>query len=195
MLWKAKGLIQTCTPGSRVPQLAAGSSREEWATTARNLFAKRIYLEAAHAFERAAMDHEATIAHTHHLRETAGLIPPAKGGSLLARREAYRAAARSFSEFAELSIGDEARVFRHNAGGCFEQAGDCGDFIEDYRLAAEAYKEAGEYNSSVMAYRKGDMLDKAAEVAWTHAHEMDPDLAADVLEAGRLFHFGRKDYQ
>ena len=192
MLWESKGLIQTCTPGSIVPRLAAGSSREEWATTARDLFARRIYLEAAHAFERAAMDREATIAHTHHLRETAGLIPPAKGGSLLARREAYLLAAHSFSA---LSVGGEARVFRHNAGDCFSLAGDCGDSVEDYRSAAEAYKQAGEYNSSVVAYRKGHMLHEAAEVVRTHHREIDPGRAESVLEEARLFHFERKDYK
>ena len=89
----------------------------------------------------------------------------------------------------------EARVYFHNAGDCFEQAGDCGDFFEDYLCAAKAYEEALEYDSAVKLYRKGDMFDEAVGLVQNHCHEIDVDLAESVLEVARLFYFRRKDYK
>ncbi|TEB34927.1 hypothetical protein FA13DRAFT_1707130 [Coprinellus micaceus] len=147
------------------------------------------------AFKRAAMEREATIAHTHHLREAARLVPPTTKDRPRVRREAFQSAALSFLKCARGATVKEARVYFHNAGECFEQAGDCGDFFEDYRCAAKAYKEALEYNSAVKLYRKGDMFDEAVEVVQKHRREIDFDLAESVLEVARLFYFRRKDYK
>ena len=147
MLWESKGFIEVHTPDGGVPRLAVESSPEEWANTGQDLFTHRQYLEAMRAFERAGDGRKAMIARTHHLRETARLILPMTKDNLLVRRSTFQSAAQSFLECAEALTGNHARIHRHNAGDCFEQAGDCGEFFEDYRCAAKAYEEALEFNS------------------------------------------------
>lgn len=194
MLWESKGFIQNCIPGGEVPRLAVSSSPEEWANTGRTLFSNRRYLQAMHAFDRAAMPREAKIAKTHYLRESARSIPLTNKESLVARREAFRDAARSFSECAQSSKGKEQKVYHHNAGDCYEQAGNCGDNLEDYGLAAMAYQAAREYNSAVKLYRKSDQFDDAVYVVQHHREEVDKELAESVLDVARLFYFRKKDF-
>lgn len=195
MLWQSKGFIQNCTPGGDVPKLAVSSSPEEWANTGRTLFNNRRYLQAMHAFERADMAREAKIAYTHHLRETARLIPPTNKENLLARRKAFRDAAESFLVCAGSAKGKEQKVYYHNAGDCYEQGGNCSDKVEDYGLAARAYEYAKEYNPAVKLYRKSGMFDEAVNIVQHHRHEVEKDLAGSVLDVARLFYFRNKEFR
>ena len=194
MLWESKGLIQNCIPGGEVPRLAVSSSPEEWANTGRDLFSNRRYLQAMHAFDRAAMRYEAKIAQTHHLRESARSIPPTNKESSLARQEAFRDAAVSFLECAQSAKGTEQKVYYHNAGDCYKEAGNCSDNLEDYGLAERAYQAAREYNSALKLYRKSDQFDEAVHIIQHHHEEVDKELADSVFGAARLFYFIKRDF-
>lgn len=148
-----------------------------------------------HAFERADMAREAKIAYTHHLRETARLIPPTNKENLLTRRKAFHDAAESFLVCARGAKGKEQKVYYHNAGDCYEQGGNCSDKVEDYGLAARAYECAKEYNPAVKLYRKSGMFDEAVNIVQHHRHEVEKELADSVLDVARLFYFRNKEFR
>ncbi|RXW13065.1 hypothetical protein EST38_g12789 [Candolleomyces aberdarensis] len=188
MLWQSKGHTQSCGPGDKVPQLAASSTSEEWATTGYTLFTNRRYLQAKHAFERAGRAREAKISYTHHLRDTAHSIQPSNKETTSTKRKELCFAAESFLECARDSKGKQQRVFFHNAAECFENAGSCGDNMGDYQRAAEAYENAKEYTAAVRLYKKTEMFDEAVHIIQKHRQEVDEELANDVQEVATRFY-------
>ncbi|RXW16510.1 hypothetical protein EST38_g9345 [Candolleomyces aberdarensis] len=179
MLWDSKGFIHIHAPGGDVPRLAVSSTPEEWASTGRTLFASRRYAQAMHAFERAGRTREARISHTYYLRDNARSIGPF---SKEAKRNAFRRAAESFLECTWDAEAKERRVFFHSAAECFERAGSCGDNMEDYVEAAQAYEEAKEYTPAVRLYKKTEMFDEAIRVVQSHRQEVDEELASEKAE-------------
>ena len=147
-----------------------------------------------HAFERAGMARKAKISYTHYLREIARSIQAVNKESISSKRDAFCSAAESFLECAQATKGRERRVFFHNAADCFENAGGCGDNMEDYRRAARAYEDATEFTSAVRLYRKTEMFDKAVQVIQNHRQEVDEELANSVQEVARLFYFKNKEF-
>jgi tetratricopeptide (TPR) repeat protein len=194
MLWNFKGYIQCDVPGGDILRLAVTSTPEEWTATGRTLFTSRRYLQAMHAFERAGRAREAKIAKTYSLRDAARSTPFSKE-SMSGKRNAFSSAAKSFWECAEEAKGKERRVFFHNAADCFEEAGTCGDNMEDYRRAAQAYENAKEYAPAVRLYRKTEMFDEAVQIIQTHRQEVGEELASNVLEVARLFYFKNKEFR
>ncbi|RXW12996.1 hypothetical protein EST38_g12858 [Candolleomyces aberdarensis] len=194
MLWDSKGYIQSCLPGGSLPQLAVSSTPEEWATTARTLFTNRRYLQAMDAFKRAGMAREVKISHTHYLRGIARSLPSVNKETTSVKRHALCSAADSFLECAHDAKGNERRVFFHNAADCFENAGSCGDNMEDYGKAARAYELASEYTPAVRLYRKTEMFDEAVNIIQNHRSEVDKRLANNVQDVARLFYFKNKEF-
>ncbi|KAJ2926890.1 hypothetical protein H1R20_g10212, partial [Candolleomyces eurysporus] len=189
MLWDSKGYIHIHAPGGDVPRLGVTSTPEEWASTGRTLFASRRYAQAMHAFERAGRTREARISHTYYLRDIARSIEPF---SKEAKRNAFRRAAESFLECIRDAEGKERRVFFHNTAECFERAGSCGDNMEDYVEAAQAYEEAKEYTAAVRLYKKTEMkaktLFKSVEEQLQYLEDnilLDDCRAAVLAELGR----------
>ncbi|KAJ2926880.1 hypothetical protein H1R20_g10209, partial [Candolleomyces eurysporus] len=195
MLWESKGYIHSYVPGGDVPRLAQKSDPEEWATAGRTLFTNRRYLQAMHAFERAGRAREAKISYTYSLRDTARSIRVISKENITAKRNALCSVAESFLKCAQDSKGKERRVFFHNAAECFEEAGSCGDSMDDYERAARAYKDAKEYNTAVRLYKKTEMFDEAVHIIKNHRQEVNKGLANNVEEVARLFYFKKKDFK
>ncbi|RXW22210.1 hypothetical protein EST38_g3633 [Candolleomyces aberdarensis] len=193
-LWESKGYIQSYVPGSDGPRLAQSSTPEEWATTARTLFANRRYLQAMHAFERAGRAREAKISYTHSLRDTARSMQIFDKMAISAKRDAFCSAAESFLECSRGSEGKERRVFLHNAAECFEKAGDCDDSMKDYQRAARAYEDAKEYNIAVRLYEKTEMFDEAVRVTQSHWQEVDKELANHVRQTAKLYYLKNREF-
>ncbi|KAH6917673.1 hypothetical protein BKA70DRAFT_1178689 [Coprinopsis sp. MPI-PUGE-AT-0042] len=192
-LWTSKDSIQNCKPGSDVPQLAVSSSPEEWEKTARTLFTNRRYLQAMHAFQRAGLDREVKIAHTHYLREEARAIHATNKESMAEKQAAFVLAAESFLDCATTSRGKERRVFYHNAADCFERAAQIFDTADEAARAAAAYEIAEEYNDAVRLYRKHDKFDEAVNIVTSHRDKVKPDLVQNVVDVARLFYFKGKE--
>ncbi|KAH6876648.1 hypothetical protein BKA70DRAFT_1576722 [Coprinopsis sp. MPI-PUGE-AT-0042] len=192
-LWTAKDNIQICKPGSDVPRLAVSSSPEEWEKTARTLFANRRYLQAVHALQRAGLEREGRIAHTHYVREEARAINATNKELMIAKQTAFVLAAESFLECATTSRGNERRVFYHNAADCFERAAQIFNTPLEAARAAAAYEIAEEYNDAVRLYRKHDKFDEAVNIVTAHRDKVKPDLAQNVVDVARVFYFKQKE--
>ncbi|KAJ2932243.1 hypothetical protein H1R20_g4868, partial [Candolleomyces eurysporus] len=195
MLWESKGYIDSYVPGSDGPRLAQSSTPEEWDTTGRTLFTNRRYLQAMHAFERAGRAREVKISHTYHLRDTARSIQVFGKTASSTRRDAFRSAAESFLECSRGSEGKERCVFFHSAAECFEEAGNCGDNMKDYRRAARAYEDAKEYDPALRLYKETEMFDEAVRVTQNHQGEVDEELANDVRQMAKLYYLKHWEFE
>ncbi|KAG2023736.1 hypothetical protein CC2G_001355 [Coprinopsis cinerea AmutBmut pab1-1] len=193
VLWTAKDYIQNCAPGTDVPRLAVSSTPEEWAKTGRTLFTNRRYLQSMHAFQRAGMEREVKIAHTHFLREEARSAIATNKEGMLSKQNAFVVAAESFLECAAFSTGKRRKVFYHNAADCFERAAQLFDMLDLFARAAKAYEDAEEYTPAVRLYRKCDKFDEAVNIVVGHKGKVDQSLAENVVDVARLFYFKQRE--
>ena len=146
-----------------------------------------------HAFQRAGLDREVKIAHTHYLREEARAIHATNKEHMSAKQAAFVLAAESFLECAKTSRGKERRVFYHNAADCFERAAQIFDTADEAARAAAAYEIAEEYNDAVRLYRKHDKFDEAVNIVTSHRDKVRPELVQNVVDVARLFYFKEKE--
>lgn len=182
--WASRHQIQHCTPGTDVPRLAVSSSPEEWEKSGRSLFQNKRYLQAMHCFERAGLHREVRVAHTYYLREQARSAPATGSRHIQqARVDAYLAVGEAFLECAQVAVNSkEKQVYNRNAGDCFEIGGD------DYRAAC-AYVEAREVTTAAKLFRKCAKFDEAVDVVQKFRHEVQEDVARNVIDIARLFYF------
>jgi tetratricopeptide (TPR) repeat protein len=178
IFWTANNLIENCTPGSKVPQLAVSSTPEEWAKSGRSLFRSKRYFQAIHCFERAGMPREMAIAEAYLLRETARALP---GGSKIldvARATAFSRAAVAFIACAEAAT-DEKTTYYRRAGECYVQAG------QNFE-AGHAFLNSKDYTDSARHYRKAQHFDEAVDVV--QRHEVDASFKETLIDVARLYY-------
>ncbi|KAI0696497.1 hypothetical protein C8T65DRAFT_583394 [Cerioporus squamosus] len=178
-LWDRKGLVESCTPGSDIPQLAMSSSPEEWAATALSLFNSKRYAQAMHCYERAGLPREKAVAYAYTLREQALAAPENPRGGSLSRADAYALAAEAFLASAHDAVAEKS-VYYRIAAECFVSN-------DDHVKAADAYYAASKYDLAAQHYRQAGKFDSAVEVIRSHKAEMDEAVVETVTEVSKLY--------
>ncbi|KAI0258666.1 hypothetical protein BC834DRAFT_835038 [Gloeopeniophorella convolvens] len=182
--WSSKNLVQNCTPGTDVPQLAVSSSPEEWAKMARTLFSHKRYFQAMHSYDRAGMPREKAISHAYSLREQARGIPQNRSGNN-ARHDAYAMVAKAFMVSAR-----DATIVRERTE-YFRIAAEAYLVLEDHAKAAHAYEQGSRFTEAAQHYRKAGMFDNAVSVIKNHGSAMDASVASKLTDVARYFYLQR----
>ncbi|RPD59343.1 hypothetical protein L226DRAFT_495257 [Lentinus tigrinus ALCF2SS1-7] len=175
-LWESKDLISVHQPGEPIERLGKSSSKDEWASAARNLFRKGQYSEAMHGFERAGLEYEQQVALAHLLRSQARATPvnPRVG---ICQADAFLKAADAFNKVADGS--EHSERFYRCAAECYTRGG-------DDRMAGAAYRAAAEYSLAAQHYRKAGCFDEAVEVVRTHRDEVSSAVQQHIIEVSKL---------
>ncbi|KAI9436974.1 hypothetical protein H4582DRAFT_1853973 [Lactarius indigo] len=185
--WSSIDLVQNCTPGADVPQLAVSSSPEEWAKMARTLFSHKRYFQAMHSYERAGMPREKDIAYAYHLREQARGIPVRNRLGDNKRRDAYTEVARAF-----LASAREATIFRERSE-YYRIAAEAFLVLEDHAQAAQAFENASKFTEAAQNYRRAGMFDATVSVIQNHGDFMDSSVASQLTDVARYYYLQRGD--
>lgn len=172
-----------------VPRLATTSTEEEWAETARTLFDKRRYLQAARSYERANMPRERDVAHAYYLREQARQIARSRGTVANPRRSALIEAANAFNEAArEASLRSEKLAYHRIAGECYFEA-------EELYKAAKAYLLAEDYTRAAQVFRQGGYFDDAVDAIENHRSRIPPQEVDSILNVAKLYYLKNQDLE
>ncbi|KAL0065389.1 hypothetical protein AAF712_007595 [Marasmius tenuissimus] len=185
LLWASRGQIEDCTPETGVPDLAASSTSEEWAETARALFDRKQFFHAMKCYEKAEMKREATISEAYHLRVLARQKPKTtKKEEVAARVAAFRKAAKAFLACVEITKqGSRDRLtYYRNAAEAYERA-------EDFKVAAETYVRAEEFATAATLYRQHGFFDEAVDVVKKHRSRMPEEMTESIILVARLYYF------
>jgi tetratricopeptide (TPR) repeat protein len=174
-------VIENCTPGSKVPQLAVSSTAEEWEKSGRTLFRSKRYFQAMHCFERAGMHRETAVANAYLKRENARLMPSGTKGQDAERIRAFAEAAKCFRECAE--AGGEKAYYRL-AGECYARA------ENDYQ-AGTAFRVAELYDLSARHYRKGEHFDEAVDVV--QSHPVEASFKEKLIDVAKFYYISSGD--
>jgi tetratricopeptide (TPR) repeat protein len=185
MYWSSKNLVQNCTPGTDVPQLAVSSSPEEWAKMARTLFSHKRYFQAMHSYERAGKFREKAIAYAYHLREHARGIPVRNRLGDNERRKAYTEVAEAFSASAREATNPRER------SEYYRIAAEAYLVLEDHAQAAQAFEKASKFTEAAQHYRHAGMFDETVSVIQNHGDAMDTSVASGLTDVARYFYFQR----
>ena len=172
-------------PEEPIPKLAVASDKEEWAEAAWSLFRKRHYSEAMLGFERAGLKHEREVALAYHLREQAFAAPAnSRAGAGPSQAAAFSQAAKQFVAVARAEQSEQ-RTYYRIAAECFVRNG-------DHRKAGAAYRAAEEYTLAAQHYRKAGDFENAVKVVNAHQTEVESEIGASIVEVSKL-HFIRKN--
>ncbi|EGN94529.1 hypothetical protein SERLA73DRAFT_114784 [Serpula lacrymans var. lacrymans S7.3] len=177
IFWTSLDLVQICTPGADVPQLAVSSTPEEWRISGRSLFQHKRYYQAMHCFTRAGLEREASVTHAYHLRELA------RGHPLISlrRSESFLVAAEAFLLCTQSSKAPkEKRAYFKAAADCFVHCGD------DTR-AAKAFVDASEFTLAAQHYRKAGKFHDAVQVIDAHRSQMNEAVVDKIIQVSRLY--------
>jgi tetratricopeptide (TPR) repeat protein len=185
--WSSGDLVQNCTPGADVPQLAVSSSPEEWATMARTLFSHKRYFQAMHSYERAGMLREKAIAYAYHLREQARGIPGRTRPGDNQRRNAYDEVAAAF-----LKSAQDATIFRERSE-YYRIAAEAFLILEDHAQAAQAFEKASKFTEAAQNYRRAGMFDETVSVIQNHGKAMESSVASQLKDVARYYYLQRGD--
>ncbi|KAH9005752.1 hypothetical protein EDB86DRAFT_2795497 [Lactarius hatsudake] len=183
--WSSDDLVQNCTPGTVVPQLAVSSSEEEWAKMARTLFSHKRYFQAMHSYERAKMPREKAIAYAYHLREQARGIPARNRPGDDSRRNAYKEVAKAFSASAQ-----EATILRERSE-YYRIAAEAFLVLEDHAKAAYAFEQASKFTEAAQNYRLAEKFDETVSVIQNHGNAMDPSVVSQLTDVARYYYLER----
>ncbi|KAH9971205.1 hypothetical protein BGW80DRAFT_1322645 [Lactifluus volemus] len=181
--WSSENLVQSCTPGTDVPQLAVSSSPEEWAKMARTLFSHKRYYQAMHSYERAGKTREKNVANAYHLREQARGIPVRNRPGDDERRNAYTKVAEAF-----LASGQEATITRER-NEYYRIAAESFLVLEDHARAAQAFEKASKFTEAAQHYRHAGMFDETVSVIRNHGSAMDLQSRVSSLTLQNTFIF------
>ncbi|TFY54263.1 hypothetical protein EVJ58_g8968 [Rhodofomes roseus] len=183
----AKGLIQVCTPASSVPQLATSSTPEEWAETARTLFNNRQYLQAMHCYGRAKLFRDHAVSEAYYLREQARTTQTDSRGDDAARIVAFRKAAEAFRKSgSEADSAREKRAYFRISAECFQRS-------NDLFRAAQAYKDAEEYDKSASLYRQDGSFDDALDIIERYRDSMDQRVVTSITDVSCLVYLRNRN--
>ncbi|KAF8261742.1 hypothetical protein EI94DRAFT_1745299 [Lactarius quietus] len=185
--WSSGDLVQNCTPGADVPQLAVSSSPEEWSKMARTLFSHKRYFQAMHSYERAGMLREKAIAHAYHLREQARGIPVRNRPGDGQRRNAYTEVAAAF-----LASAREATIVRERCE-YYRIAAEAFLVLEDHKQAAQAFEKASKFTEAAQNYRRAGMFDETVSVIQNHGDVVDSSVASQLTDVARYYYLQRGD--
>lgn len=185
--WSSDDLVQNCTPGTDVPQLAVSSLPEEWAKMARTLFSHKRYFQAMHSYERAGMLREKAIAHAYHLREQARGIPVRNRPGDNKRRNAYTEVAAAF-----LASAQEATIFRERSE-YYRIAAEAFLVLEDHRQAAQAFEKASKFTEAAQHYRHAGMFDETVTIIRNHGDAIDSSVASQLTDVAKYYYLQRGD--
>ncbi|KAH9022666.1 P-loop containing nucleoside triphosphate hydrolase protein [Lactarius hengduanensis] len=185
--WSSDDLVQNCTPGTIVPQLAVSSSDEEWAKMARTLFSHKRYFQAMHSYERAKMPREKAIAHAYHLREQARGIPVRNRPGDNSRRNAYSEVAGAF-----MASAQEATILRERSE-YYRIAAEAFLVLEDHAKAAYAFEQASKFTEAAQNYRLAEKFDETVSVIQNHGNAMDPSVVSQLTDVARYYYLQRGD--
>jgi tetratricopeptide (TPR) repeat protein len=183
--WFSGDLVQYCTPGADVPQLAVSSSPEEWAAMARTLFSHKRYFQAMHSYERAGMLREKAIAYAYHLREQARGIPVRNRPGDSQRRNAYTEVAAAF-----LASAQQATILRER-NEYYRIAAEAFLVLEDYVQAAKAFEKASKFTEAAQNYRRAGMFDETVSVIQNHSNDLDSSVASQLMDVARYYYLQR----
>ncbi|TFY53518.1 hypothetical protein EVG20_g10077, partial [Dentipellis fragilis] len=156
LYWASKGLVEVSTDGSTLSKFAVASTAEEWARsgTARTLFYREQYTQAARGFARGGQWREAAVANAYQLRNQAHQIPRRNGK----QTEAYLDAGRAFLACADDALSEtERRLYTRIAAECYAT-------IKRHKKAAKAFFDAAMYDEAVVHYIDGNLLDDAVSI-------------------------------
>jgi hypothetical protein len=187
MYWSSENLVQNCTTGTDVPQLAVSSSPEEWAKMARTLFSHKRYFQAMHSYERAGKPREKAIAYAYHLREQARGIPVRNRPGDNERRNAYTKVTEAF-----LASAQEATIPRERSE-YYRIAAEAFLVLEDHARAAQAFEKASIFTEAAQNYRHAGMFDETVSVIQNHSNAMDTSVMSKLTDVARYFYLQRGD--
>ncbi|KAA1475419.1 hypothetical protein DENSPDRAFT_842194 [Dentipellis sp. KUC8613] len=156
LYWESKGLVEISTDGSTLSKFAVASTAEEWARsgTARTLFYREQYTQAARGFARGNQWREAAVADAYQLRNQAHQIPRKNGK----QTEAYLDAGRAFLACANDALNEtERRLYTRIAAECYAA-------IKRHKKAAKCFFDAAMYDEAVVHYIDGNLLDDAVSI-------------------------------
>ncbi|KAI0297517.1 hypothetical protein B0F90DRAFT_1819257 [Multifurca ochricompacta] len=187
--WSSGSLVQNCTPGTDVPQLAVSSTPEEWAKMAKTLFSHKRYFQAMHSYERAGMVREKAIAHAYHFRELARGIPVRNHSGNNERRNAYTKVAEAFLASAQVAtISRERSEYYRIAAEAFV-------VLEDHAKAAQAFEKASKFTEAAQHYRHAGMFDETVSVIKCHGDAMDSVVASKLTDVARYYYLQEGNFK
>ncbi|EIN13313.1 P-loop containing nucleoside triphosphate hydrolase protein [Punctularia strigosozonata HHB-11173 SS5] len=182
LLWTSRNLVQIRAP-STVERLANSSTAEEWATTAKELFSNKRYMQATYAYERANMHREASVSRAYHLRDTARTTPSENQKPTNLREEAFAEAARAFTSCAKKATKDSEKLaYFKVAGSCFGEA-------DDDASAAKAYRHAQEFTLAAQHFRYAGLFDDAVSVIQDPNARVLPAVAEKIVNVAKIHYF------
>ncbi|EJD54497.1 hypothetical protein AURDEDRAFT_179643, partial [Auricularia subglabra TFB-10046 SS5] len=184
VVWKLRDLVQIGSLAA-APKFAVSSTQVEWQEQARTLFAHELYSQARHCFERAGDPQMAAVADAYYLRACAYLKP--LGASKTQQDERAKAlvlAGRALERCALSAESDRPGYFWH-AGECFEEAG-----RTHFPRAAKCFEQCEQYVLAANLYRDVGNFDDAVRVVWSHWQELSSnDDAVRIINTARLLYY------
>ena len=163
-------------------RFAVRSKPEEWTARAKGLFDRHQYQQAIHAYKRAHMEREVSVASAYQLRVQAQQATknPTK---------AFLEAARAFFACGTItSKQSEIQEFFRISGECYVEG-------KKYDQAAKAYEKASLYNEAAHFYLSAHMLDHAVSILKKHEGELNLGLADRIKMTARCAYLNEEKFE
>lgn len=181
--WANNNLVEVRIPGTDdMSRFAVRSKPEEWTARAKGLFDRHQYQQAIHAYKRAHMEREVSVASAYQLRVQAQQATknPTK---------AFLEAARAFFACGTItSKQSEIQEFFRISGECYVEG-------KKYDQAAKAYEKASLYNEAAHFYLSAHMLDHAVSILKKHEGELNLGLADRIKMTARCAYLNEEKFE
>ncbi|EGN93944.1 hypothetical protein SERLA73DRAFT_78326 [Serpula lacrymans var. lacrymans S7.3] len=178
VIWKTLDLVEICTRGVDIAQLAVHSTPEDWGKSGWKFFEKNLYTQAWHCFKKAGLSREGDVAHAYHLRKLAEANPQ----SHPQHSEYFKAPAEKFIHCVSSSnTTNEEHAYLKAAGECFVHSG------HDAR-AVEAFLDATEYTRAALHCEDIGKFHEALEIINMHKVQMERAVVIQIIHASKIYY-------
>ena len=132
---------------------------------------------------------ERDVALAYFLREQARKIPRTRGMIANPRRSALLEAANAFRDAARAaSLRSEKLAYYRIAAECYLEA-------DNFEQAGKAYILAEEHTRAAQVFRQGGLFDEAVEAIENYRDKVNPQEAENILSVAKLHYFKNQDLE
>jgi len=188
-LWSQKEQIRLCKIHEIGEDFGAGSVVGEWKERAESLRQKKQYEEAALAYQKAAMKHNADVMMAYH-QQVVARSAIVSGNKKTNRAVLFATAANSFwcCALSVLCPAGKSHRYLKKAGDCFVEGG-------NLSRAADAFDLAGKWDDAAQCYKLAKRFEDLSRLLQRPEVVISPDLQNEMQDLVRIYFVKQQNYR